>query len=215
MTDGTLDPLLRQFAEKRLGRALTPDDERLLLQQIQHAQNPPPPPPPPAAPAAPKTRQAVREQMRHFLQLNQQKAYEKMQGILQTIDTQHATTLGVLNQEQRKVAGMVDAREAAPPPVDAAQDTTQQALAAIGEHLADLIRQEVERCFALHLAPLALQVGEIHTWLAELNAFVTSTDAPLPVPVPVPVPTPTPAAETNAPAVAPAVHAPSGDASLD
>ncbi len=208
MTDDALDPLLRQFAEKRLGRALTPDDEHLLLQQMRHGPAPQPetapaaPRPTPAAPQAPKTRQAVREQMRHFLQLNQQKAYEKMRGILQTIDTQNAATLEVLDHEQRKVAGMVDAREPAPPP-DAAQDATQQALVSIGEHLADLIRQEVERCFALHLAPLALQVRDIHAWLAELNASVAPADAPSPAPAP------------EAAGLATWVHAPSGEASLE
>ncbi|KVV65036.1 hypothetical protein WK90_12775 [Burkholderia cepacia] len=163
MSDDALDPLLRQFAEKRLGRPLEPAEERALLERLpgRHAAQPAS-----AAGAAGtatqasaanpplprlKTRQEAREQVKHFLQLNQQKAYEKMRGILQTIDAQNETTLGMLASEQQKVSGVLDAHE---PPDDAPasaaadiQDSTREALAVIGEQLTGLIRQEIDACF--------------------------------------------------------------------
>lgn len=160
MSDDALDPLLRQLAEKRLGRPLEPGEERVLLERLSGRHGSPPPAA--AGPAAPasaanaplpqfKTRQEAREQIKHFLQLNQQKAYEKMRGILQTIDTQNETTLGMLAQEQRKVAGVLDAHEPAgdAPASGAAgiQDSTREALTMIGEQLTGLIRQEIEACF--------------------------------------------------------------------
>ncbi|RQT74519.1 hypothetical protein [Burkholderia cepacia] len=171
MSYDALDPLLRQFAEKRLGRPLEPAEERALLERLpgRHAAQPAP-----AAGAAGtatqasaanpplprlKTRQEAREQVKHFLQLNQQKAYEKMRGILQTIDAQNETTLGMLASEQQKVSGVLDAHE---PPDDAPasgaadiQDSTREALAVIGEQLTGLIRQEIDACFRHYVDPLA------------------------------------------------------------
>ncbi|MCA8024452.1 hypothetical protein [Burkholderia cepacia] len=171
MSDDALDPLLRQFAEKRLGRPLEPAEERALLERLpgRHAAQPAP-----AAGAAGtatqasaanpplprlKTRQEAREQVKHFLQLNQQKAYEKMRGILQTIDAQNETTLGMLASEQQKVSGVLDAHE---PPDDAPasaaadiQDSTREALAVIGEQLTGLIRQEIDACFRHYVDSLA------------------------------------------------------------
>ncbi|MDN7912250.1 hypothetical protein [Burkholderia cepacia] len=168
MSDDALDPLLRQFAEKRLGRPLEPAEERALLERLpgRHAAQPAP-----AAGAATqssaaipplprlKTRQEAREQVKHFLQLNQQKAYEKMRGILQTIDAQNETTLGMLASEQQKVSGVLDAHE---PPDDAPasgaadiQDSTREALAVIGEQLTGLIRQEIDACFRHYVDSLA------------------------------------------------------------
>lgn len=160
MSNDTLDPLLRQFAEKRLGRSLEPDEEQALLERLPSSQGHPSAPA--AGPATPvstanpslpqlKTRREAREQIKHFLQLNQQKAYEKMRGILQTIDTQNETTLGMLASEQRKVAGVLDAHEAAGDAQAAGaaeiQDSTREALTMIGEQLTGLIRQEIETCF--------------------------------------------------------------------
>ncbi|KWF87776.1 hypothetical protein [Burkholderia cepacia] len=175
MSDDALDPLLRQFAEKRLGRPLEPAEERALLERLpgRHAAQPAP-----AAGAAGtatqasaanpplprlKTRQEAREQVKHFLQLNQQKAYEKMRGILQTIDAQNETTLGMLASEQQKVSGVLDAHE---PPDDAPasgaadiQDSTREALAVIGEQLTGLIRQEIDACFRHYVDSLAEQLA--------------------------------------------------------
>ncbi|WP_423760952.1 hypothetical protein [Burkholderia sp. NLJ2] len=164
MSNEALDPLLRQLAEKRLGRPLEPGEEQALLERLSNrhgnqsataaqasAANPPLP--------RLKTRQEAREQVKHFLQLNQQKAYEKMRGILQTIDAQNETTLGMLASEQQKVSGVLDAHE---PPGDAQasgaaeiQDSTRQALAMIGEQLTGLIRQEIEACFQQYVDSLA------------------------------------------------------------
>ncbi|NHV28815.1 hypothetical protein [Burkholderia sp. D-99] len=168
MSNDALDPLLRQFAEKRLGRPLEPGEERALLERLpsRHGTEPAPAagtatqasaanPPLPRL----KTRQEAREQVKHFLQLNQQKAYEKMRGILQTIDAQNETTLGMLASEQQKVSGVLDAHE---PPGDAQasgaadlQDSTREALAMIGEQLTGLIRQEIDACFRQHVDSLA------------------------------------------------------------
>ncbi|KFG94686.1 hypothetical protein GQ56_0124410 [Burkholderia paludis] len=168
MSNDALDPLLRQFAEKRLGRPLEPGEERALLERLpgSHGTRPAPAagtaaqasaanPPLPRL----KTRQEAREQVKHFLQLNQQKAYEKMRGILQTIDAQNETTLGMLASEQQKVSGVLDAHA---PPGDAQtsgaadiQDSTREALAVIGEQLTGLIRQEIEACFRQYVDPLA------------------------------------------------------------
>ncbi|KWH28737.1 hypothetical protein WL99_19015 [Burkholderia cepacia] len=172
MSDDALDPLLRQFAEKRLGRPLEPAEERALLERLpgRHAAQPAPAagtatqasaanPPLPRL----KTRQEAREQVKHFLQLNQQKAYEKMRGILQTIDAQNETTLGMLASEQQKVSGVLDAHE---PPDDAPasgaadiQDSTREALAVIGEQLTGLIRQEIDACFRHYVDSLAEQLA--------------------------------------------------------
>ncbi|PXX36978.1 MULTISPECIES: hypothetical protein [Burkholderia] len=168
MSSEALDPLLRQFAEKRLGRPLEPGEEQALLERLpgRHGNQPAPAagtakqasaanPPLPRL----KTRQEAREQVKHFLQLNQQKAYEKMRGILQTIDAQNETTLGMLASEQQKVSGVLDAHE---PPGDAQasgtadiQDSTRQALAMIGEQLTGLIRQEIDTCFRQYVDSLA------------------------------------------------------------
>ncbi|QVN23507.1 hypothetical protein [Burkholderia pyrrocinia] len=168
MSNEALDPLLRQFAEKRLGRPLEPGEEQALLERLPGRHGNPPAPGAGTAtqasaanPPLPrlKTRQEAREQVKHFLQLNQQKAYEKMRGILQTIDTQNETTLGMLASEQQKVSGVLDAHE---PPGDAQasgvadiQDSTRQALALIGEQLTGLIRQEIEACFRQYVDSLA------------------------------------------------------------
>ncbi|WP_342706447.1 hypothetical protein OHZ10_34980 [Burkholderia arboris] len=168
MSHEALDPLLRQFAEKRLGRPLEPGEEQALVERLPgrhgnpqasatgpathaHAANP-------SLPQL-KTRHEAREQIKHFLQLNQQKAYEKMRGILQTIDAQNETTLGMLASEQRKVSGVLDAHE---PQGDAQasgaaelQDSTREALAMIGEQLTGLIRQEIEACFRQYVDSLA------------------------------------------------------------
>ncbi|UOB60110.1 hypothetical protein ACJ51O_34235 [Burkholderia pyrrocinia] len=168
MSSEALDPLLRQFAEKRLGRPLEPGEEQALLERLPGRHGNPPAPAAGTAtqasaanPPLPrlKTRQEAREQVKHFLQLNQQKAYEKMRGILQTIDAQNETTLGMLASEQQKVSGVLDANE---PPGDAQasgtadiQDSTRQALAMIGEQLTGLIRQEIEACFRQYVDSLA------------------------------------------------------------
>jgi len=159
MSNEALDPLLRQFAEKRLGRPLEPEEQALLAQLPSRQGNPPSPAAGPATQASAakpplpqfKTRQEAREQVKHFLQLNQQKAYEKMRGILQTIDTQNETTLGMLASEQRKVSGVLDAHESAGDAQASGaaeiQDSTREALTMIGEQLTGLIRQEIEACF--------------------------------------------------------------------
>ncbi|WP_186131677.1 hypothetical protein [Burkholderia gladioli] len=192
MSTKALDPLLRQFAEKRLGRPLQPSEEHALLELLPSRQGKPSAPTPatPAtqAPAAHpplqqlKTRKEAREQIRHFLQLNQQKAYEKMQGILQTIDTQNETTLGMLASEQQKVSGVLDEHE---PPGDAQasatgeiQDSTRQALAMIGEQLTSLIRQEIESCFRQYVDPLARRLDAIGELLRDIAAIPSEPATP-------------------------------------
>ncbi|GAB2880873.1 hypothetical protein GCM10027093_15110 [Paraburkholderia jirisanensis] len=228
MSDEALDPLVQQLAEKRLGRALSPQEQQVLLEGLRHnaagqpasaagklqAQRP-------ARPAASpplKTRQEAREQMKHFLQLNQQKAYEKMRGILQSIEAQNEATLQVLESEQRKVAGMLDEREmpedspasSDQPAAADPQDSNREALMLIGNHLTELIRQEVEKCFQQHLDPLAEQVRQIH---ASMQALCLLPDAP-----PAPAPTQAPAEPASlAPldVVSDSVHAPAAQASLE
>ncbi|TCW82235.1 hypothetical protein C5O80_21340 [Burkholderia sp. SRS-46] len=195
MSDEALDPLLRQFAEKRLGRPLAPGEEQALLEQLPRktARQPAPaagsaahaPRPAPAAnPPLPqlKTRREAREQVKHFLQLNQQKAYEKMRGILQTIDAQNETTLGMLDTEQRKVAGILDEREPQDGPHASGaaeiQDSTRQALMMIGEQLTGLIRQEIEACFRQYVDPLAARLDAIHDWLQGLSVYLTEPAEP-------------------------------------
>ncbi|AOI80284.1 hypothetical protein [Burkholderia sp. NRF60-BP8] len=172
MSNDTLAPLLRQIAEKRLGRSLEPGDEQALLARLSSGQgNPSAPAAGPATQASAakpplpqlKTRREAREQIKHFLQLNQQKAYEKMRGILQTIDTQNETTLGMLASEQQKVSGVLDAHA---PGDDARagaaeiQDSTREALTMIGEQLTGLIRQEIETCFRQYGDALAERLAE-------------------------------------------------------
>lgn len=215
MSHEALDPLLRQFAEKRLGRPLAPAEEQMLLEQLPSRNGNPPAPaaglvaPVPAAnrplPQL-KTRQEAREQVKHFLQLNQQKAYEKMRGILQTIDAQNETTLGMLASEQRKVSGVLDAHE---PQGDAQasgaaeiQDSTREALAMIGEQLTGLIRQEIDACFRQYVDSLA---ERLDARLDAMEARLRSADA-------APAQT-APSAPTAV--VAAAVHDPSGQASME
>ncbi|MCA8001823.1 hypothetical protein [Burkholderia metallica] len=169
MSQDALDPLLRQLAEKRLGRPLAPAEEQALLDQLSGRHGNPPATGAGTAAPAPganrplpqlKTRQEAREQIKHFLQLNQQKAYEKMRGILQTIDAQNETTLGMLASEQRKVAGVLDANEpsgdgdAQAGAAAEIQDSTREALAMIGEQLTGLIRQEIDACFRQYVDSL-------------------------------------------------------------
>jgi hypothetical protein len=191
MSQDALDPLLRQFAEKRLGRPLEPGEEKALLERLPSRG---------AATAAPaaaaansplprlKTRREAREQVKHFLQLNQQKAYEKMRGILQTIDTQNETTLDMLASEQQKVAGVLDAQESAEGAEAAGtaeiQDSTRQALTLIGEQLTGLIRQEIEACFRQYFDSLATRLdaldARLHSFgvvLTELPAVIEATEA--------------------------------------
>ncbi|MPV57491.1 hypothetical protein CFB46_30915 [Burkholderia sp. HI2761] len=173
MSNEALDPLLRQFAEKRLGRPLEPGEEKVLLEGLpsRHA-NQPAPAAGPATPASAanrplpqlKTRQEARQQVKHFLQLNQQKAYEKMRGILQTIDTQNETTLGMLASEQQKVSGVLDAHaqgdDAQASATAEIQDSTREALTMIGEQLTGMIRQEIETCFRQYGDALAERLAE-------------------------------------------------------
>ncbi|WP_175771677.1 hypothetical protein [Burkholderia ambifaria] len=186
MSNEALDPLLRQFAEKRLGRPLEPGEEQALLERLpsRHATQPAPTAGTATqAPAAnppqpqPKTRHEAREQIKHFLQLNQQKAYEKMRGILQTIDAQNETTLGMLASEQRKVSGVLDAHE---PPADAQasgaadiQDSTREAMALIGEQLTGLIRQEIDACFRQYVDLLTVRLDAIYDRLHSIGASPT------------------------------------------
>ncbi|AXF23938.1 hypothetical protein CUJ89_26605 [Burkholderia pyrrocinia] len=214
MSNEALDPLLRQFAEKRLGRPLEPGEERVLLERLpsRHGNQPAPAAgtatqAPAANPPLPqlKTRQEAREQVKHFLQLNQQKAYEKMRGILQTIDAQNETTLGMLASEQRKVSGVLDAHE---PQGDAQasgaadiQDSTRQALAMIGEQLTGLIRQEIEACFRQYVDSLAerlaIRLDAIDDRLQSVGAGPTELPEP------------------TAPDAAAAVHDTRGPASME
>ncbi|WP_186162676.1 hypothetical protein [Burkholderia gladioli] len=191
MTTEALDPLLRQFAEKRLGRPLQPGEEHALLELLPSRQGKPAAPAATPATQAPtanptlqqlKTRKEAREQIKHFLQLNQQKAYEKMQGILQTIDTQNETTLGMLASEQQRVSGVLDEHE---PPGDAQasatgeiQDSTRQALAMIGEQLTGLIRQEIESCFRQYVDPLARRLDAIGELLQDIAAIPSEPATP-------------------------------------
>ncbi|POS07401.1 hypothetical protein C3Y08_14970 [Burkholderia gladioli] len=191
MTAEALDPLLRQFAEKRLGRPLQPGEEHALLELLPSRQGKPAAPAATPATQAPtarpplqqlKTRKEAREQIKHFLQLNQQKAYEKMQGILQTIDTQNETTLGMLASEQQRVSGVLDEHE---PPGDAQasatgeiQDSTRQALAMIGEQLTGLIRQEIESCFRQYVDPLARRLDAIGELLQDIAAIPSEPATP-------------------------------------
>ncbi|MBJ9673097.1 hypothetical protein [Burkholderia gladioli] len=191
MTTEALDPLLRQFAEKRLGRPLQPGEEHALLELLPSRQGKPAAPAATPATQAPtanpplqqlKTRKEAREQIKHFLQLNQQKAYEKMQGILQTIDTQNETTLGMLASEQQRVSGVLDEHE---PPGDAQasatgeiQDSTRQALAMIGEQLTGLIRQEIESCFRQYVDPLARRLDAIGELLRDIAAIPSEPATP-------------------------------------
>ncbi|WP_186203923.1 hypothetical protein [Burkholderia gladioli] len=191
MTAEALDPLLRQFAEKRLGRPLQPGEEHALLELLPSRQGKPAAPAATPATQAPtanpplqqlKTRKEAREQIKHFLQLNQQKAYEKMQGILQTIDTQNETTLGMLASEQQRVSGVLDEHE---PPGDAQasatgeiQDSTRQALAMIGEQLTGLIRQEIESCFRQYVDPLARRLDAIGELLRDIAAIPSEPATP-------------------------------------
>ncbi|EDT05395.1 hypothetical protein [Burkholderia ambifaria] len=188
MSNEALDPLLRQFAEKRLGRPLEPGEEQALLERLpsRHATQPAPTAGtatqapaanPPQPQPQPKTRQEAREQIKHFLQLNQQKAYEKMRGILQTIDAQNETTLGMLASEQRKVSGVLDAHE---PPADAQasgatdiQDSTREAMALIGEQLTGLIRQEIDACFRQYVDLLTVRLDAIYDRLQSIGASPT------------------------------------------
>ncbi|WP_338641584.1 hypothetical protein [Burkholderia pyrrocinia] len=195
MSNEALDPLLRQLAVKRLGRPLEPGEEQALLERLpsRHGNQPAPVagtaaqasaanPPLPRL----KTRQEAREQVKHFLQLNQQKAYEKMRGILQTIDAQNETTLGMLASEQQKVSGVLDAHE---PPGDAQasgaaeiQDSTRQALAMIGEQLTGLIRQEIDTCFRQYVDSLverfAVRLDAIDDRLRSVGAGPTERSEP-------------------------------------
>ncbi|WP_126227513.1 hypothetical protein [Burkholderia ambifaria] len=195
MSNEALDPLLRQFAEKRLGRPLEPGEEQALLERLpsRHTNQPAPtagtatqahatqahPANPPQP--QPKTRQEAREQIKHFLQLNQQKAYEKMRGILQTIDAQNEMTLGMLASEQRKVSGVLDAHE---PPADAQasgaadiQDSTREAMAMIGEQLTGLIRQEIDACFRQYVDLLTVRLDAIYDRLQSIGASPTESPA--------------------------------------
>ncbi|EMN1927607.1 hypothetical protein RVV18_001994 [Burkholderia ambifaria] len=190
MSNEALDPLLRQFAEKRLGRPLEPGEEQALLERLpsRHATQPAPTAgtathapaaTPPQPQPQPKTRQEAREQIKHFLQLNQQKAYEKMRGILQTIDAQNETTLGMLASEQRKVSGVLDAHE---PPADAQasgasdiQDSTREAMAMIGEQLTGLIRQEIDACFRQYVDLLTVRLDAIYDRLQSIGANPTES----------------------------------------
>ncbi|MBR8129654.1 hypothetical protein [Burkholderia ambifaria] len=188
MSNEALDPLLRQFAEKRLGRPLEPGEEQALLERLP-SRHPTQPAPtagtatqapaanPPHPPPQPKTRHEAREQIKHFLQLNQQKAYEKMRGILQTIDAQNETTLGMLASEQRKVSGVLDAHE---PPADAQasgaadiQDSTREAMVLIGEQLTGLIRQEIDACFRQYVDLLTVRLDAIYDRLQSIGASPT------------------------------------------
>lgn len=193
MSNEALDPLLRQFAEKRLGRPLEPREEQALLERLpsRHTtQLAPttgtaiqaPAANPPQSQPQPKTRQEAREQIKHFLQLNQQKAYEKMRGILQTIDAQNETTLGMLASEQRKVSGVLDAHE---PPADAQasgaadiQDSTREAMAMIGEQLTGLIRQEIDACFRQYVDLLTVRLDAIYDRLQSIGASPTELSEP-------------------------------------
>ncbi|WP_308729579.1 hypothetical protein, partial [Burkholderia gladioli] len=109
-------------------------------------------------------------------------AYEKMQGILQTIDTQNETTLGMLASEQQRVSGVLDEHE---PPGDAQasatgeiQDSTRQALAMIGEQLTGLIRQEIESCFRQYVDPLARRLDAIGELLRDIAAIPSEPATP-------------------------------------
>ncbi|WP_323122722.1 hypothetical protein [Burkholderia alba] len=229
MRNEALEPLLRQLAEKRLGRALQPEEEQVLVERLRRETGNPqaqaaapvapapqhaPAPSPPAL--APRNRQEVRDQMKHFLQLNQQKAYEKMRGILQTIDAQNETTLKMLDAEQKTVSGMLDAREppnepgapdSQPAPPDP-QEGTRQALLMIGAHMTELVKQEIEKCFQWYVEPLAEQVKEMHERVRDLQARAQARETDEIAPA-------SPATAEAAPNPSNAVHDAPGPASLE
>jgi ElaB/YqjD/DUF883 family membrane-anchored ribosome-binding protein len=158
MADASLNPGLRQVAEQYLQRALAPDEEARLrtLQQALQSQ---------AAPPQGAMQQA-RQQARQLLSQGQEQALTGMRGILESIHQSSSAALQVQEQEEQAILKLLEGTrslaELRPshlqPERAALQPSSQLALTQIAEHLSNLARDEVEKCFQQTFGPLTEQL---------------------------------------------------------
>jgi hypothetical protein len=170
MVDRTLDGRLRLIAEQYLQRPLEPQETQQLLQLQQSFLRQP------AAPDNPiqQARQQVQQQTQQAFSQAQANTGSIMRGILESIQTNSDEALQVQEQEEQAILKLLegcktlsDLRPSSlQPGMSGLQPGSQLALTQIAEHLSNLARKEVEKCFDQYVGPL---VSQLRVLLQRLN----------------------------------------------
>ncbi|MGD1824863.1 DUF2059 domain-containing protein [Chromobacterium violaceum] len=161
MAESPLNPALRQVAEQYLGRPLQPQEEQALAAFQQKLQTSPQP--------ASAAIQQARQQTQQAIAQGQNRAGASVRDILASIQASSSQALQVQEAEEQAILklleGTQDLAELRPatlqPAMAGLQPGSQLALGQIAEHLSNLARQEVEKCFNQYFGPLSAQLQEV------------------------------------------------------
>lgn len=175
MVDAMLNPALRQLAEQYLGRPLqAPEAQQLMGFQHSLQQQP-------AAPSG--AIQQARQQAQQTIAQGQNRAGASVRDILASIQASSSQALQVQEAEEQAILKLLEGTQSLAelrpsslqPGMSSLQAGSQLALSQIAEHLSNLARQEVEKCFQQYFGPLSEQ---LQTVVQRLQA----QDAAAPVP---------------------------------
>ncbi|AXE34817.1 hypothetical protein [Chromobacterium phragmitis] len=215
MADQTLSPALRQTAEQYLGRPLEAQEEQQLLLLQQNIQS--------QQPALSGAVQQARQQAQRTISLGQSRATSSVRDLLEAIQQSSSKALQVQEAEEQAILKLLEGSQslaelrpsALQPGMAGLRPGSQLALSQIAEHLSNLARQEVEKCFQQSFGPL---IQQLQTLAERLDAgqagadgqAASSSEPPSPA---VDAPSP-PAAATEAVQTSDGVHADPGPASM-
>ncbi|WP_053006865.1 hypothetical protein [Chromobacterium subtsugae] len=176
MAEAPLNPALRQVAEQYLGRPLQLQEAQTLMAFQQNTQSPSPQ----LAPI-----QQARQQTQQAIAQSQSRAGAGVRDILASIQASSSQALQIQEAEEQAILklleGTQDLAELRPsalqPAMASLQPGSQLALGQIAEHLSNLARQEVEKCFNQYFGPLSAQLQEVVRKLQAQEAAQASTEA--------------------------------------
>ncbi|MGC0151391.1 hypothetical protein ACPRNU_02885 [Chromobacterium vaccinii] len=196
MTEASLSPDLRQIAEQYLGRPLEALEQDQLLQLQQAIRNQ-------AAPSANAVQQA-RQQAQRAIAQGQNRAASSVRDLLEAIQSNSSKALQVQDAEEQAILKLLEGSqnlaELRPSTLQSGmgglQPGSQLALTQIAEHLSNLARQEVEKCFQQSFGPLTQQLQALAERLNAQQAPDGAAGSASPAPA------------------ADAVHTPAGTASM-
>lgn len=178
MSDFPLNPTLRQTAEQYLGRALEPQEAQQLLILQQNLQSQPAPPL--------NAVQQARQQAQQTIAQGQNRASSSVRDILASIQASSSKALQVQEAEEQAILKLLEGTQSLAelrpstlqPGMNNLQAGSQLALSQIAEHLSNLARQEVEKCFNQYFGPLTEQLQDVVQKLQAQNVAPSANSAP-------------------------------------
>lgn len=184
MPEADLNPGLRQIAEQYLGRPLAGDETQTLFGLQQQLQRQP-------APTSGAVQQA-RQQAMQLISQGQHQASSGMRHILESIHQSSSVALQVQEQEEQAILKLLEGTQtlaelrpsALQPGRGELQPASQLALTQIADHLSNLARQEVERCFQQTFGPLTEQLQAL---AQQMQSQLDAAPAPAAPATPVPM----------------------------